>query len=184
MKSIRHGTTTHVVWGAPLLVVLGILTSGCGQNALLFYEGTKVGFSAEYKPDSSQPLSTSLGYKRRIAAIVPPQEAASQQQQSASTPSGEALSLVSIFKVTAEGTGGLAITNHFASGMAAREMTSTPQATRALAALFAPATIREVEPSIQARREALAEPPAQLAAHDGQTRQASVSPACMGITAP
>lgn len=171
MKSIWHCRMMEVSVLSGFLIVLGLLTAGCGQNALLFYEGTKFGFAAEYKPDSSQPLSTSLGYKRRIAAVVPPQEAVTQEQQNDPNvlPRGEALSLVSVFKVTAEGPGGVAITNHFASGMAARVMTKGPQAAQAIGALFAPATVREIAGALQERRVRLAQKLAPLDEQQAKT---------------
>lgn len=138
-----------------------ILTSmGCAQNALLFNETTRFSFTAEYKPDSSQPISSSLGYKRRIVAIVPPKEPVAQEDANnpQSVHKGEALSVVSTFDVEAKATLGAKISNYIASGRAATVMTSQPDAAAAasIRALFAPSTLREVSDELQARRQAMA----------------------------
>ena len=131
-----------------ILVLSGLASTGCAQNALLFHETTKFSFTAEYKPDSSQPLSSSLGYKRRIVAVVPPKEPVSQEHANnpQATHKGEALSLVSTFDVEAKGVLGVTIKNYIASGRAATAMTSQDDAKAAasIRALFAPATLVEL----------------------------------------
>lgn len=143
-----------------IAVLLTLTSMGCAQNALFFHETTKFSFTAEYKPDSSQPLNSSLGYKRRIVAVVPPQEPVSgaDVDKPEAVHKGEALSLVSTFDVEAKGILGATISNYFASGMAARTMTAgtDAQAAASIRSLFAPATLREVAAELQARREALA----------------------------
>ena len=124
----------------PFIICFGAgMVGGCGQNALLFHETTKFSFSAEYKPDSSQPMSTSLGYKRRIAAIVPPKEpvAEADRDKPEAVHKGEALSLVSLFDVDGQGVLGAKIRNYFASGMAAQKMTGNKtQAAASIGALL------------------------------------------------
>jgi len=53
-----------------ILVALVIAGSGC--NALYFYEQGKVALSLEARPDSSQPVQGSLGFKQRTAVVAPP----------------------------------------------------------------------------------------------------------------
>ncbi len=143
-----------------ILAFLVMTSMGCAQNALFFNETTKFAFTAEYKPDSSQPISSSLGYKRRIVAVVPPKEPVSQENANnpQAIPNGEALSLVSTFDVEAQANLGVTIKNYFASGRAATKMTSQPDAAAAasIRALFAPPTLREVSDELQARRLAMA----------------------------
>lgn len=106
-----------------LIIALGF--NSCAPRALYFHETTKVGFAADYNTSDSQPLATSFGFKRRIVAVVPTQERVIPDggSETDGTNRGEALSLVSKFNVRAGTAEGIAITNNFASGMAARIMT-------------------------------------------------------------
>ena len=81
--------------------------TGCASNAATFYEGTRFAFVIEFKPESSQPMNLSLGYKRRIAAVVPPQKPAPKTpaQNQDQIHEGDALSLVSTFDVEGAGIG-------------------------------------------------------------------------------
>ncbi|MGZ8190756.1 MAG: hypothetical protein ACXWTS_05945 [Methylococcaceae bacterium] len=47
-----------------------ILLNGC-SNALYFYETEKISFTAEARPDSSEPVQGSLGIKQRVALVTP-----------------------------------------------------------------------------------------------------------------
>ena len=107
----------------PLLITLSL--GACAPKALYFHESTKVAFAADYNTSDTQPLATSLGYKRRIVAVVPAQERIIPDggTERNATNTGEALSLVSKFNVRAGAKEGVVITNNFASGMAARIMT-------------------------------------------------------------
>lgn len=109
----------------PLTAALGL--SACAPRALYFHESTKVAFAADYNTSDTQPLATSFGFKRRIVAVVPSQEREIPEggSERTGTNTGEALSLVSKFSVRVGAREGLAITNNFASGMAARIMTRT-----------------------------------------------------------
>ncbi len=121
--------------------VLGL--SACAPKALYFHESTKVAFSADYNSSDTQPLATSLGYKRRIVAVVPAQERVIPNggSEKNGTNEGEALSLVSKFNVRASGRDGIVITNNFASGMAARTMTRSVGSPEALNVLMHTAPI-------------------------------------------
>lgn len=140
-----------------LLFLAGMPLTGCASNAATFYEGTRFAFVIEFKPESSQPMNLSLGYKRRIAAVVPPQKPAPKTpaQNQDPTHEGDALSLVSTFDVEGAGIGGVTIKNTFASGLAANEMTSGSDAGTKLKALFAPATFTKVSEDVQKRKVAL-----------------------------
>jgi hypothetical protein len=146
----------------PRLACFGLFVAvsvwGCTPNTVYFSEGTSVGFRAEFKPDASEPLSSSLAYKRRIVAVVPP-----EHPNVASYPDwvsgnqnihkGEALSVVSIFAVDATATQGLTIENNFLSGRAAEIATgSDPVST--IAAMTG--SLGPVTQAIQDRRVALA----------------------------
>jgi hypothetical protein len=142
-----------------LFLAAAVTSGGCVTNAATFYEGTRFALVTEYNPASGQPVSLSLGYKRRIAAIVPPQEgeeAPAGPGQGAGH-KGEALSLVSTFDVEAGGAGigdGLVIKNTFAAGMAARRLTES-NAEQNVRALFAGTSVPILAPQALARRNAL-----------------------------
>lgn len=121
-----------------LLLATALGLSACAPRALYFHESTKVAFTADYNTSDTQPLATTFGYKRRIVAIVPAQvrnipENGSERN---GTNSGEALSLVSKFNVRAGTSEGIFITNNFASGMAARNMTRSVGSPEALNVLM------------------------------------------------
>ena len=126
-----------------LLTAIAIGLSACAPKALYFHESTKVAFAADYNVSDTQPLATSLGYKRRIVAVVPAQERNIPDggTERNGTNSGEALSLVSKFNVRAGAHEGIVITNNFASGMAARIMTRSAGSPEALNVLMHSAPI-------------------------------------------
>lgn len=156
-----------------LAVGLALLSSGCAPNAIMFHETAKFGFNTQYQPDSSQPVNVTLGFKRRIAAVVPSRDVeqkdtyevvkivdpATQQEMHVFRPKGEALSMVSRFDVVAKPNEGVAITNYFATGLAARVLTGAGTdevaAKGVKALLAAPATLNAVDENIQNRRVAL-----------------------------
>ena len=120
-----------------LLLSFGVLSS-CSTNALYFAETTKFALAIDLKPDASEPVNTTLGYKRRIAAIVP----AKQVNPETGRPEGEALSLVSKFDVYPKVPGfGIVISHNFASGQAAVALTAADDETVGdrVAALMEPA---------------------------------------------
>lgn len=161
----------------PKLLTLGaglsLLCVGCAPNAIIFHETSKVGFNTQYQPDSSQPVNVTFGYKRRIVAVVPSRDAekrdtyaivtfedkATKQKMEVFRPKGEALSMVSRFDVVAKPNEGVAITNYFATGFAARVLTgeNTDQETAkgVKALLTAPASLNAVDANTQSRRKAL-----------------------------
>lgn len=113
--------------------------SGCAPHSLFFYEGTKIGLHAEFKPDASQPVNSSLGYKRRIVAVVPPQQISDSGGEKMAK--GDALSMISLFSVDVENTrlGDMTITNHFLCGGAARAATkNSKQVVEVMKALRTP----------------------------------------------
>lgn len=152
---------------------LTLFCGGCAPNAIMFHETSKVGFNTQYQPDSSQPVNVTLGYKRRIVAVVPSRDAekrdtyeivtfedkVTKQKMEVFRPKGEALSMVSRFDVVAKPNEGVAITNYFATGFAARVLTgeNTDQETAkgVKALLAAPASLNAVDANIQSRRKAL-----------------------------
>ena len=143
-----------------LLLLAAAAMTGCATNAATFYEGTRFALAGEYNPASGQPVNLSLGYKRRIAAIVPPQVAAPPATEKDPHPihKGEALSLVSLFDVGPGGANfgdGVIIRSTFASGMAARDLTNTPRAARNIRELFAKETLPLLSKTAAARKEAL-----------------------------
>ncbi|MEQ1842977.1 MAG: hypothetical protein ABL994_21455 [Verrucomicrobiales bacterium] len=122
-----------------LLLLLALLVPfGCAPRALYFHESTKVGFAADYNSSDSQPVASNFGYKRRIVAVVPAQERVSPDGRDRNGVNrGEALSLVSKFHVRVGSySEGVTITNRFASGAAARRMTSTEGSSASLNALL------------------------------------------------
>lgn len=125
----------------PLTAALSL--SACAPRALFFHESTKVAFAADYNTSDTQPIATSFGYKRRIVAVVPGQERIIPEggSERTGTNSGEALSLVSKFNVRAGTSEGVVITNNFASGMAARNMTRSAGSPAALNVLLHSAPI-------------------------------------------
>ena len=121
-----------------LLLVTLMVPVGCAPRALYFHESTKVGFAADYNSSDSQPVASNFGYKRRIVAVVPAQERISPDGKDRNgVNKGEALSLVSKFHVRVGSYAeGVTITNRFASGAAARRMTSTEGSSASLNALL------------------------------------------------
>ena len=121
-----------------LLLLVLLVPVGCAPRALYFHESTKVGFAADYNSSDSQPVATNFGYKRRIVAVVPAQERISPDGRDRNgVNKGEALSLVSKFHVRVGSYAeGVTITNRFASGAAARKMTSTEGSSASLNALL------------------------------------------------
>lgn len=111
-----------------------LAVTGCAPKALYFHETTKVAFAADYNTSDTQPLATSLGYKRRIVAVVPAQERRVPHggTERNGTNEGEALSLVSKFNIQIGAREGTVITNNFASGMAARILTQSAGSEEAL----------------------------------------------------
>lgn len=158
-----------LTFGAGLTLFCG----GCAPNAIMFHETSKVGFNTQYQPDSSQPVNVTFGYKRRIVAVVPSRDAekrdtyeivtfedkVTKQKMEVFRPKGEALSMVSRFDVVAKPNEGVAITNYFATGFAARVLTgeNTEQdvAKGVKALLAAPATLNAVDENTQNRKVAL-----------------------------
>lgn len=55
-------------------VALGCVAAGC-TNALYFYETGKISLTIEGRPDDTQPVQGSLGFKQRTAVVVPPKSA-------------------------------------------------------------------------------------------------------------
>ena len=120
----------------PLTAALSL--SACAPRALYFHESTKVAFAADYNTSDTQPIATSFGFKRRIVAVVPSQEREIPEggSERTGTNTGEALSIVSKFSVRVGAREGVAITNNFASGMAARLMTRSGLSPEALSVLM------------------------------------------------
>jgi hypothetical protein len=110
----------------------------------------------EYNAVSGEPVNLTLGYKRRIAAVVPPQAPAGAQNP---LHKGESLSLVSTFEVEPGGTAGvgegLVIRNVFASGGAAIELTKNSDAEDKVKALFLATSIPDLSDEDRRRRDAL-----------------------------
>lgn len=76
---------------------LVLMLSGC-INTMYFYETEKISLTVEARPDSSQPVQGSLGFKQRVALIVP--KKSNKQSIDGSnnqTIDGEALSAMSSF---------------------------------------------------------------------------------------
>ena len=135
------------------LVVLAAVLTGCSINAATFYEGTRLAFVTEYNPASGEPVNLTLGYKRRIAAVVPPQTPTTDPNR---PHTGEALSLVSTFEVEpgARIGEGVIIRNVFASGMAAQALTKDDPEEN-VKALFAASSIPDLSAGALDRRNAL-----------------------------
>lgn len=129
------------------IIVLAFISTGCvSSQALYFHERTKLGISAQVKPeDPQEKVAAHVGFKRRIVAIVPPKKLACNTaknfaKDSATSTSkcnntdtgdsnnpdnyheGEALSLVSTFQVEANILKSVHIHNNFASGQAAKNL--------------------------------------------------------------
>jgi len=129
-----------------LPIAAALSLSACAPRALFFHESTRVAFAADYNTSDTQPLATSFGYKRRIVAVVPAQERAVPVggSERTATNRGEALSLVSKFNVRAGTSEGIVITNNFASGMAARNLTRSAGSPEAVSVLMHSAPISVV----------------------------------------
>jgi hypothetical protein len=140
--------------GSLTLALLGLGAAACTPNAATFYEGTRFAFVTEYNPASGEPLNLTLGYKRRIAAIVPPQN---PTKESDGVHKGESLSLVSTFEVEPGASigDGVTIRNVFASGMAARDLTKPGNARENVQSLFAKSSVPPLSPELLRRRDAL-----------------------------
>ena len=100
---------------------------GCAPNTLYFSEGTLLGFRAEFKPDASEPVSTSLAYKRRIVTVVPPKNPQPASLSDWFSPTqnvqqGEALSVVSTFSVGRAAKAAVGRCRHDAGGCARRSL--------------------------------------------------------------
>jgi hypothetical protein len=104
------------------------ILSGCScvRNALVYYEGAKVGFTAEYKPDSSQPVKAHLGFERRVVTLVPPENPLTEEERDDpdKVSNGDALAVVSTFDVVATATEGVEVHNYVATGRAAAVLTA------------------------------------------------------------
>jgi hypothetical protein len=137
---------------AAIVVLAGALT-GCSSNAATFYEGTRFAFVTEYNPASGEPVNLTLGYKRRIAAVVPPQTSTTDPNL---PHKGETLSLVSTFEVEPGAVigDGVIIRNIFASGMAAQELTKD-NAEENVTALFAASSLPDLSAGALDRRDKL-----------------------------
>jgi hypothetical protein len=121
-----------------LMFPAALTLAACAPQALYFHESTKVAFAADYNVSDSQPVAGSLGFKRRIVAVVPAADRVPAEDSSRrATNKGEALSIVSKFNVRV-GTfsEGISITNSFASGEAARVMTGSPRSAAVLNTLL------------------------------------------------
>jgi len=69
-----------------ILVIIVSCSYAC-SNALYFYDTQKISFTAEARPDSSEPVQGNLGLKHREAIVVPPKDEG-----------GDALSLICHFR--------------------------------------------------------------------------------------
>lgn len=133
---------------------------GCAPNTVYFSEGTVLGFRAEFKPDASEPVSTTLAYKHRIVTVVPPKHPAPPAlfdwfSTTQNVPRGEALSVISTFSVDAD-IKKIAIQNNFLSGVAAQKATRTTEDTiRTLQAVTAPETLSPLSDALLRRQHDL-----------------------------
>ncbi len=145
-----------------LLATLSLILCAC-NNALYFYDTQKVSFTAEARPDSSQPIQGNLGIKQREAIVVPPRIPGNVGQDGS-----DALSLISHFRFDKESSGFLGlgpISMHSAliTGDAASELDPDKQqsAAKALAGVDIPTTeilAREIVDGLQPpQREQLKE---------------------------
>jgi len=74
------------------------MLSSC-SNALYFYETDKISLTAEFRPDSTEPVQGNLGIKQRVALITPGVNSAAGEE------TGEALSVISSFRFSVKPTG-------------------------------------------------------------------------------
>ncbi|MDJ0850261.1 MAG: hypothetical protein QNK04_17965 [Myxococcota bacterium] len=114
-------------------LVLALLP-GC-TNSIYFYETEKISFTAEARPDSSQPIQGNLGVKQRVAVVAPPtrQDPEGEEKRSGAKHVSEAASMIASFRF-AKTPGGLLdigpIDIHTAliTGEAAQAVSDAPQA--------------------------------------------------------
>jgi len=66
--------------------------NGC-SNALYFYETEKISMNLEGRPDPSQPVQGSLGFKQRVAIVAPPKDPDTLTQARS-----ESVSMISSFR--------------------------------------------------------------------------------------
>ena len=113
-----------------IVLALAALTtlSGCG-NTLFFAERTKAGLSAEFNATAPEPVELTAGYKRTIATLVPPKDPDTTEE---GEHKGEALSLVSTFRLAYDRSNNVSVTNFFVTGGAADTIGSSPKAVDAL----------------------------------------------------
>lgn len=145
---------------APVYLLVAVCILGCAPNTVYFSEGTVLGFRAEFKPDASEPVNSSLAYKRRIVTVVPPKNpnVASFSDWLSGTQNvqqGEALSVVSTFSVDAS-IKKITIENNFLSGMAAQKATQR-DAVQTIQAVVSPETLAPLSDTVVQRQHALYE---------------------------
>lgn len=106
-------------------VVVPLACTGCTTDNIYFYERTKTAISLSFAENPAEPVEAQIGYKRVVVAYVPPLE-------TDGIGDGESQSIISNFRVGYENGNELVIRNGFASGEAAENIGSSPDATRNL----------------------------------------------------
>jgi hypothetical protein len=104
---------------------------GC-TNSLYFYETGKLSITIEGRPDSSQPVQGSLGFKQRSAVVSPPLRATEHK--------GDAGAMISSFRVKKEAGvfGPVTIRTALVTGAAADVLDRSQTRNAALALVGAP----------------------------------------------
>ena len=111
-----------------LLVVALLCASlaGC-TNSIYYYQSDKFGLGVEGKPDATQPVSGTFGFKQRVVAIVPPKDPVKAGEEA---PHEEAMSLISYFDFKLKDKPGtmldpLTVNTALITGRAASELNKT-----------------------------------------------------------
>ena len=106
------------------LVCAGL--AGC-TNSIYYYQTDKFGLGVEGRPDSTQPVSGTFGFKQRVVTIVPSKDDVVPEVD---TPTQEAMSLISYFDFKLKDKPGtmldpLTVNTALITGRAASELNKT-----------------------------------------------------------
>lgn len=141
-------------------LVATLFSVGCNGKGILFHEETSLSVSAQAKASTPELAGLSVGYRRRVTAIVPEMEESPCQVDGQPQLCREAQSLISIFELKGDSDGGprdLVVRNNFATGRAARELAEAEGPVPTTDASGQPQTTTRT--GVEVLREALSDEP-------------------------
>lgn len=116
------------------LLLMALAGAGC-SNRLIFAEKSSVAIAVGLAGTGLEPVSVQIGSKRAVGAVVPP------------TTTGEAASMISLFKVSLQDeNGNINLRNGFAAGAAATTLAESPALMDRLFMTGTPALTAEAVP--------------------------------------